>query len=304
MGSGRWDHVAYRSATASRATAGVDDFHYSHTSTAHTPVHPNLDPMRIKDKPFHKLESRDSTEHPQSNAVFVSFDVTGSNIERARVAQQKLPNLMKLLERYLSDPQVAFAANDDITVEDRRSIQISDFESDNRIDEHLRNILLTAKGGGNDGESYDLILFAAAGMTVLDCLEKRGRKGYFFMYADEPIFQGVDPAHVQVIFGATGGEPIPIENVIRKLKESYHVFVLWPDGGYNHAREQYVRLFGEESVVTLQHPNLICEMIGSLVGLTEKKHPKGAIVEDLLEAGVAPHVAKELLLAAGAGAAE
>lgn len=299
MGGGKWDKTSYSRARTTRASTGVSDFHYSDTSDSKTPVHPNLDPKRIKTKPFQKLESRDNKEHPNSNAIFVSFDVTGSNIDRAKVAQQKLPKLMDLLETYIPDPQIAFAANDDISVEGERSIQISDFESDNRIDEHLRNILLTGNGGGNDGESYDLILFAAAGMTVLDCFEKRGRKGYFFMYADEPIFDHVDPKAVHAIFGATGGERIPIENVIKKLKELYHVYILWPTGGYDHARKQYVSLFGKECVVTLQDPSLICEMIGSLVGMNEKNHSKTQIVQDLVKTGVSHADADALLLSVG-----
>lgn len=297
MGSGKWDHGTYSSARSTRASAGIDDFHYSKTSTKETPIHPNLDPMRIKDKPFKKLESRDSAEHPESNAVFVSFDVTGSNYTRAIDAQKKLPNLMDMLHNYLPDPQVLIAANDDITVEHKRSIQISDFESDNRIDEHIRNIILTNNGGGNDGESYDLILLAASSMTVLDCFEKRGRKGYFFMYADEPIFTHVDSHHVHEIYGVDAEGKLPISAVINKLKDLYHVFVIWPEGGYVHARAQYVSLFGKESVVTLQHPNLICELIGSLVGMNEKKLAPKEIIHDLVAAGVSSHDANSVVTA-------
>lgn len=297
MGGGRWDHASYTSAQATRTSKGISDFHYSDTSDKSTPIHPNLDPRRIKDKPFKKLESRDSAEHPESNAVFVSFDVTGSNYTRAVDAQKKLPNLMDLLHNYLADPQVLIAANDDITVEGRRSIQISDYESDNRIDEHIRNIILTNNGGGNDGESYDLILLAAAQMTVLDCFEKRGKKGYFFMYADEPIFTHVDSRHVQEIFGISSEGKLPVSAVIEKLKELYHPFVIWPDGGYVHARAQYVALFGDKCVVTLQHPNLICELIGSLVGMNEKKLAPKQIIHDLVTAGVSRHDADSVVTA-------
>lgn len=131
MGGGSFDHDTYTRATNHRRSTG-DDFHYSKTASRHTPVHSTLDPMRINKKPFGKLESRDSAEHPESNAVFVSFDVTGSNIDRAREAQQKLPNLFEMLKNYLTDPQLLFAANDDILVQGKRAIQIGEFESDNR----------------------------------------------------------------------------------------------------------------------------------------------------------------------------
>lgn len=269
MGSGRFDHDTYLRDTTTRASAGKPDFEYNHHATADTPVHPNLDPARIRNKPFAKLESRDSAEHPNSNAVFVCFDVTGSNYERAVEAQKKLPNLMGLLTRYLPDPQVLIAANDDFHYVGKKSVQISDFESDNRVDEHIRNILLLKQGGGNDGESYDLILYAAAYKTILDCMEKRNRKGYFFMYADEPIFTTTSKEHAREVFGDDLPQSVSIENTIAELKRLYHPFVLWPHKGFGHARDQYVRLFGDECVVTLQQPRLICEMIGSLIGMTE-----------------------------------
>jgi hypothetical protein len=283
MGGGYFDKDTYTSSTRSRRASGTSDFAYSETAKE---IHKNLDPMRIKKKPFKKLESRDSAEHPQSNAVFVSFDVTGSNYHNAVEAQKKLPNLMDLLGSYITDPQVLIAANDDINFVGKNSIQISDFESDNRIDEHIRNVWLTGQGGGNDGESYDLILYAAATKTILDCWEKRKRKGYFFMYADEPIFTHVESDHVRTIFGDDGEGKLSIAAVIKKLKEQYHVFVIWPMDGYKHSRAQYEHLFGKECVVTLQHPNLICELIGSLVGMVEEKigSPR-EIVRDLVKAG-------------------
>jgi len=267
MGGGTWDKTSYHSSKSTRAARGIDDFAYS---SAASKVHPNLDPKRINTKPFEKLESRDSKEHPKSNAVLVSFDVTGSNIDRAREAQKVLDRLMDMLGESLSDVQVAFAANDDYNVQRENSVQISDFESDIRIDEHLRNIWLVGDGGGNDGESYDLILYAAARKTVLDCVEKRGKKGYLFMYADEPFFQSVSRKQVADIFGDHIQADIPIKTIIEEARKLYNVFIIWPRRGYAHALTQYQKLFGKEYVLQLQDPNMICELIGSTVKLYEQ----------------------------------
>jgi hypothetical protein len=284
MGSGRYNDDTYHRAATSRRMTGTDDFEYSRTATA---LHPDLNPKRIRNKPFGKLESRDSLEHPESNAVVLCIDVTGSNIARAREAQKKLPNLMALVTRYLPHPQVAVAANDDYYVQADRSLQFSDFESDNRIDEHIRKLLLTSDGGGNQGESYDLVMYAAAHKTVLDCFEKRGRKGYFFMYADEPIFSTSAKEQVNDLFGDGLTRSIPVEETIRSLKELYHVFVMWPNkSAYPNAREQYVQLFGDDCVVTLQDPKVICEVAGGLIGMTEGQlHNETDVVNDLVAAG-------------------
>lgn len=291
MGGGAWDTGAYKSSSATRKASGVADFAYTKTATK---AHTNLDPLRISSKPFGKLESRDSTEHPESNPVFVCFDVTGSNYERAIDAQKRLPNLMELLNKYLTDPQVAVAANDDFTVVGNNAVQISDFESDNRVDDHIRNIWLVNCGGGNDGESYDLLLYAAARKMVLDSVEKRGKKGYMFLYADEPIFKHVQKAEVKAIYGDTVEKDIPISEVIEEARRNFNIFVIWPDGGYLHAREQYVKLFGEEAVLTSQHPNLLCELIASTVGLYESKATPASVVTDLVAIGVGDSEAKAL----------
>lgn len=291
MGGGRWDDDVFTSAKSSRRSAGVDDFAYSQTATA---VHTNLDPRRINNKPFGKLESRDSTEHPESNAVLVGFDVTGSNINRARDAQKALPALMKLLGKYLSDPQVAVAANDDYLVEPEKCVQISDFESDIRIDEHIRNVILVGNGGGNGGESYDLLLYAAARKTILDCFEKRGRKGYLFLYADENFREQVKKNQVSDVFGDTIDRNIPIADMVEEARELYHVFVLWPVGGYEESREQYERLFGREYVITLEHPDRICEVIGVTIGVNEQKIDAATAASDLMSVGVSKQQAASI----------
>jgi hypothetical protein len=292
MGGGTWDSATYSSTKTTRAATGVPDFAYTATATK---AHSNLDPMRINSKPFAKLESRDSDEHPQSNPVLICLDVTGSNDHNARIAQDKLPNLMELLGKYLTDPQVAVAANDDFNVSPHAAVQISDFESDIRIDEHIRNLYLVGNGGGNDGESYDLLLYAAARKVVLDSVEKRGKKGYMFLYADEPIFQKVKASEVKAVFGDKLEADMPIAEVIEEARRNFNIFVIWPQDGYHHAREQYVKLFGDEFVLTSQHPNLLCELIASVVGLYEEKATPDSVVTDLVAVGVSQTQATSLI---------
>lgn len=302
MGSGKWDTAVYNSTVASHVTTAsslgvpVDTVSFGYSQEAqHThKIHPNLDPLRINRKPAGILESRDSAEHPQSNAVMVCFDVTGSNIKNAIKAQKKLPNLMELLTKYLPDPQVAVAANDDFNYVGRNCIQISDYESDIRIDEHIRNVWLVGQGGGNSGESYDLLMYAAARKTALDCFERRNRKGYFFMYADEPIFNQVDRHQVKEVFNDDIPTDIPIAAMIQELGEHYYPFVFWPSNSpLTGSRDQYVQLFGEDAVFTLQHPDLICELIGSIVGLNEDRVTPETLETDLVAVGVdGPDLAK------------
>jgi hypothetical protein len=293
MGGGAYSDHDYHTRQQSRRSQGIDDFHYSQTNST---IHPSLDPKRIKSKPFHKLESRDSAEHPKSNAVVVTFDVTGSNIENARTVQKKLPLLMGLLGKYLEDVQVAVAANDDIISVGNNAVQISEFESDIRIDESIRSLLLTAQGGCNDGESYELMLYGIARKTILDCFEKRGRKGYLFIYADEPMRLRVHKKDVHTIYGEHIEDDIPFQDIVNELHRQYHVCVLWPaNSQYEHSREQYKHIFGKEHVFTLESPETICEFIGAVIGINEAKVSANSAVSDLVAMGTSQKVAAQLV---------
>ena len=282
MGGGSWDTGFYASASATRAATGKKDFAYTATATT---VHPSLNPIRIKDKIHAVLESRDSDDHPNTLPVLMCFDVTGSNRDRAVVAQKRLPTLMDLLGKYVPDVHVAVAANDDYATSDKSCIQISEFEADNRLDDHIRNIWLIGAGGGNQGESYDLLLYAAARKVKSDSMEKRNKKGYLFLYADERIFDYVDKIQVMDVFGDTIEKNIPIAEMIEEVRKSWNIFILSPDRDYQGSKEQYKNLFGEESVIESQDPNLICELVASIVGLYEKKTDAHSLVTDLVKVG-------------------
>lgn len=298
MGGGRWDSSTYRSTKALRSSRGEDDFAYTQTARREKKVNPNLDPKRINDKKFGKLESRDSAEHPESNAILVCFDVTGSNVMRAREAQLRLSSLMGLLEKYIPDPQIAMAANDDYEVEPELCTQISDFESDIRIDEHLRNIALVGNGGGNAQESYDLLLYAAARKTVLDCVEKRKRKGYLFIYADEPFPWSVNKTQVRDVFGDQLEANIPIQDIIAEAGKLYNVYLISTVNPVGNASQQYRELFGER-VLVLQDPSQICELIASVVGFNEKNRSKQDVIDDLVNSGMSKDDAAGIVAVAG-----
>jgi (2Fe-2S) ferredoxin len=277
MGNGRFDETEYHSTRVIRAVKGIADFAYTQ-SAKH--VHPDLDPTRIRNKPFKVLESCDSVEHPMSTAIIITSDVTGSNINNARVVQQKLPELMAKVTTVCDNPQIAIWANDDVTVMGRNAIQLGEFESDNRIDDSIRNLWLTGRGGANSGESYDLLIYAAARKTRTDCFDKRGKKGYMFLYADEPFFHEVDATAVNEIFGDQLQSNIPIDDIVAEAQRKWNIFVLWPMTGFQNARDQYEELFGVDNVRTSQSPEQLCDLVASIIAQEEQKQPQLVMADD------------------------
>ena len=173
MGGSYYSDDAARSVRSVRSTKSVDDVFVSNKLGK---VDPALDPKGLKMR-----ESRDSDAHPDSNAIMVMFDVTGSmGSIPAHFASDKqaLPALMALLtsKGYIPDPQILFGAIGDAN-SDSTPFQIGQFESGNEMDDWLTKIFLEGNGGGQNHESYELAYYAATRHTSIDCFEKRNKKG-------------------------------------------------------------------------------------------------------------------------------
>ncbi|HKA67855.1 MAG TPA: hypothetical protein VKG85_01925 [Actinomycetes bacterium] len=288
MGSGRWSTNTYAAAAAYRAATGADAFDYDSRmrTTRHRDdwiAHPSLDPFGVTVR-----EARDSEEHPTSLPIAVLFDVTGSMGMVPRWLQQKLPQLFGLLQRkgYVEHPQILFGAIGDATC-DRVPLQIGQFESDNRMDEHLSNILLEGGGGGQKTESYELAAYFMARHTTLDSLEKRGKRGYLFVIGDEMNYPRVYAKGRNAPFSGWGsmrrrgvaeviGDRLPEDiltpAIYAELKRSYEVFFILPAaasyGGDREVLDHWRGLLGQ-NVIELDDLEAVCETIALVVGMGE-----------------------------------
>jgi hypothetical protein len=266
MGSGRWSTDVYDAAARMRASTGTSAFAYSDSGARR--VHDALNPFGVDMR-----ESRDSDEHPQSLAIAVLFDVTGSMRRVPRVLQTKLPGLLGLVLRkdYVADPHIMFGAIGDATC-DRVPLQVGQFESDNRMDDDLGRIVLEGGGGGQMTESYELAMYFMARHTAIDCFEKRGRRGYLFLIGDELPYPRVSAAQVRDIIGDDLGEDISTETILAELKRRYHVYYIIPAGS-SYARDERVLdhwrdLLGQ-NVIQLDDLDAVCETIALTIGLEE-----------------------------------
>src|SRR5438552_444688 len=200
MGTTRWSDEHYHDRARPRARTGKDAFEHDHAirnGAADRAVHPKMDPRGVRVR-----ESRDSDAHPESHAVVVLFDVTGSMQGVPRVLQAHLPKLMGLLIRkgYLDHPQILIGAIGDATC-DAAPLQVGQFESGIEIEEDLGKLYLEGGGGGHITESYELALYFMARHTATDCYEKRGRRGYLFVIGDEIPYAKVKRKEVTAIIG-------------------------------------------------------------------------------------------------------
>ena len=295
MGYGGWTADAYSRTTGAKVASGTA-FGYDRTAkaTGTYKAHADLDPKRLAGagSPFEGQtvrESRDNAEHPNSVPIAAIFDATGSMGSVPRVTQEKLAGLFGLLLRrgYVDDPQIMIGAYGDAYV-DRVPLQISQFESDNRIDDNLDNLFLEGGGGGNSGETITLAWYYLAYHTATDAWDKRNKKGYAFFVADERALD-LKPEHVKDAID--DGQPLgglSTEALAKAVQEKWEVYILLIDN--SSARMQgseahYKKLFGEHNVLVLEDSNSVSETIALAIGVSEGTVDLDDAEDDLKDAG-------------------
>ena len=284
MGGGSWSSDRYTRATRDRVKSGRAHFGYHADVKAGKAkgVHPELDPTKMNN---HIRESRDSEEHPESLPVMMIFDVTGSMGSIPKILQEKLPNLMDVIidKAGVKHPQVLVGAVGDWYA-DNYPFQVGQFESDNRFDEQLRNIILEGGGGGQVQESYGLAFRFAARHTQTDSFEKRGKKGYLFTMGDEAFWPSLRTDEVETIFGVPSSEEESVEELIREAQEKWELFHLFAmDGSYPDRvdiHEKWKKVLGER-FVKVEDSSLVCEIIASLIFALESSMEVDDVISTL-----------------------
>lgn len=232
-------------------------------------------------------ESMDSTEHPLSTPIAVLFDVTGSMRAVPKQLVKKLPALLGLLQMkgYVADPQILFGGIGDATC-DQVPLQISQFESDNRMDDHLTNMFLEGGGGGQMTESYELGMYFMARHTFLDSIDARGHRGYLFIIGDEMAYPQVKSHEVRQHIGDDLSENISTEAILGELQDKFEVFFIIPQGA-SHANDSRVidfwkKLLGQ-NVIELRDLDTVAETIAMTVGVAEETVTLEQATKDLAD---------------------
>lgn len=204
----------------------------------------------------------------------------------------------------IAHPQILVGAVGDATC-DQYPFQVGQFESDNRFDEQLRNIIIEGGGGGQVFESYGLAYRFAAYHTVTDAFEKRGKKGYFFTMGDEAPWPIVKSDEVSRIFGVQAEADESIEDLIAKVAERWEVYHLFAmDGSYpNRAdiHDKWRKLIGER-FVKVEDSALVCEVIAGLIHVLETAQGLDKAMDDIGLKGKARSIVSNALVPVAASA--
>lgn len=264
MGAGYWRNDTYDRTYGARLSQGQSGFTYSDSVRAlprdQRKAHPDLEPKGVAFR-----ECCDTTEHPLSTPIIVAFDVTGSMRTVPMRLQALLPDLHKLLQDAgaVTDPEILFAAFGDAT-SDAVPVQVGQFESDNRMDDQLGSIYLEGNGGSQQTESYELMLYWVARHTKIDSFDKRGEKGFLFMFGDEMPYSEVKQSEVNRFIDENFQGNISFRDILEEVRQRYHVFFITPSHTTNYNNERITKFWSDTmgaNYLRLEEIDKVCDMI-------------------------------------------
>ena len=265
MGTARWNHDDWNDYAAAASCKNTDAV-FAARSMAE-----DLNPFGVVAR-----ESRDSDLNPESTAIIVGLDVTGSmGMIADALARKGLGTLVEeiLARRPVPDPHILCMGVGDVLY-DQAPLQVTQFEADIRIARQLEQLWLEKGGGGNACESYNLPWYFAVLHTRIDCFEKRGRKGYLFTVGDEEPPPGLSAKAIARVMGDRVQRNFSSTELLTMVSCRYHVFhVIVEEGSHARHDPQGVRsswneLLGQRVVGLADHTKL-AEVIVSAVEINE-----------------------------------
>ena len=275
MGLGNYS-VSNRSLRASAAG-------YDHKSTYEIfesrEINNAMSPKGIKIR-----ESRDSKEHPNSLAIILGLDETGSmGSIPTYLIKKGLPHIMEgIIKSGIPDPQLLFLGIGDHEC-DSSPLQVGQFESsDELLDVWLTKLYLEGNGGGNEGESYLLAWYFASKHTSIDCFEKRNQKGFLFTIGDEPVLKTISKNHLKRIMGE--GEyknytAVELLDEAKKMYNVYHLNILEGNRGSGHETKSTWRELLGDHLINVKNKEDVSKIIAEIVSNNAEKNNEKETVE-------------------------
>ena len=225
-------------------------------------IHKDLNPYKVV------RECCDSEEHPNTIPVIIGLDVTGSMGGACVKTAQNLNTIITSLYDEFEDVEFMIMGIGDLSY-DHAPIQVSQFESDIRIAEHLDNVYMEHGGGGNGFESYTAAWYFGLYHTALDCW-KRGKKGIIITMGDEPLNPYLPKEKLNKVLGDHVEADVETKDLYQLAKEKfdiYHIAINDKDDCYKRYKDRvdksFSKVLGEDfKIATLDElPKTIVDCI-------------------------------------------
>ena len=205
MGGGSYDREVYSSSSySSWGTSSVSESKFTNTV-----IDNELRPGKF-------IVSK--SKHP----IIIALDVTGSNIDFAKLVYDKLPMFYGQIEEkgYLDDFDICICAVGDAKYDDY-PIQIGTPAKGLEIDSWLEKVVLEGGGGGNDTESYEIM----AHYLNNYCEFEDGAQPTVFFIADESVVDTVSSRECDRLGIICDKDYNPWEELNKKFNNNVYVML-------------------------------------------------------------------------------
>lgn len=270
MGGGTWNtrsFVSYCSTkdmTVDSLTGSITGTYSSQQMYKQLNIHKELNPYNIV------RECVDSEEHPETIPVILALDVTGSMGKTAVEVAKELNVIMTDLYSRVKDIEFCVMGIGDLAYDDS-PIQMSQFESDIRIAEHMDKVYFEYGGGCNVYESYTAAWYMGLNHTKLDCWN-RGKKGIIITLGDEQLNPYLPDHKLASVTGDSLQSNVETKNLYHAVCEKFDVYHIdvkhrsYRDSGIDSSWKQYMDDNHYKSVSLNAVKDTIVDMILNSIG--------------------------------------
>lgn len=273
MGGYSYDRDVYSGSSSSGWDSGFGASDYSATKLSSS----TLDSSMLPNGKI--IESKTKTP------IIIVLDVTGSNINFARVVYDKMPMFYGQIEQkgYLKDFDIAFCAVGDAYT-DNYPLQIGSFAKGIELDSWLEKIVLEGAGGGQRHESYELAAYYLYKNTKF----APGSEPIIFFIGDESPYATVDKDQAEeygIECPENGIEPFKL--LRGKVKDN--VFMLLNKyNGYMEDQEivdNWQRALADDHVIRIGEEKAIMDLMLGVISMVSSSRTLDTYRIDMLDRG-------------------
>lgn len=254
MGGFSYDRDVYSSSSSSSWGSDFGASSYSKSKLSSTSLDTSM-------KPNGKI-LKSKTKTP----IIIVLDVTGSNIDFARVVYDKMPMFYGQIEQkgYLKDFDISFCAVGDAKY-DNYPLQIGSFAKEIEIDTWLEKVVLEGGGGPFGRESYELAAYYLYRNTEFE----KGAKPIIFFIADEKPYQNVEPSEVEKI-GIEGYKKVePFKALREKVNDNVFLLLNKACGEYfiDDITDCWEKLLAPQHVIKINEEKAIVDLMLGIISM-------------------------------------
>lgn len=280
MGGNNYDRDVGKSSSSGHFSIGGSSSSKSKKDLGRVGLHPDLNP-------FGKIITS-LKECP----VVIVLDVTGSNIEFARIFYDKAPMLHGQIEQqgYLKDFDICFIATGDANG-DYAPLQVCNFEYGIALDNQLKKLFLEGGGGGQEMETYELATY----YLLKSCNMPNAKMPLCFIIGDEAPYPYLHPEIVESILGENISEPISNRSIFSDLFKKFYgnaFFIQNPycgtESGYTtqtkSIKEKWIEAFGalnSEKIIPVYEEKSIIDIILGKIAMVARARDMNSYLDDM-----------------------